>query len=69
LQGWLCALALCALQMCCKLCVGKLANVKRGNLRFAKGYLQRAGIADVGEFYIRPPEPLPGFLIKLNIKN
>jgi len=30
---------------------------------------QRAGIADGGEFYIRPPEPLPGFLIKLNIKN
>ncbi len=22
---------------------------------------QRAGIADGGEFYIRPPEPLPGF--------
>jgi hypothetical protein len=32
-------------------------------------YAQRAGIADGGEFYIRPPEPLPGFLIKLNIKN
>ncbi|MBX2934566.1 MAG: hypothetical protein KF825_09985 [Ferruginibacter sp.] len=30
---------------------------------------QRTGIADGGEFYIRPPEPLPGFLIKLNIKN
>ncbi len=29
----------------------------------------RTGIADSGEFYIRPPEPLPGFLIKLNIKN
>jgi hypothetical protein len=29
----------------------------------------RAGIADGGEFYIRPQEPLPGFLIKLNIKN
>jgi hypothetical protein len=28
---------------------------------------QRAGIADGGEFYIRPPELLPGFLIKLNI--
>jgi len=30
---------------------------------------QRAGIADGGEFYIRPPEPLPGFLLKINIKN
>jgi hypothetical protein len=32
-------------------------------------YRQRPGIADGGEFYIRPPELLPGFLIKLNIKN
>jgi len=31
--------------------------------------VQREGIADGGEFYIFPPEPLPGFLIKLNIKN
>ena len=30
---------------------------------------QRAGIADGWEFEIRPPELLPGFLIKLNIKN
>jgi len=29
---------------------------------------QRASIADGGEFYIRPPELLAGFLIKLNIK-
>jgi hypothetical protein len=27
----------------------------------------RAGIADGGEFYIRPPELLPDFLLKLNI--
>jgi hypothetical protein len=26
----------------------------------------RAGIADGGEFYIRPPELLPGFLLKIN---
>jgi hypothetical protein len=31
--------------------------------------LQQAGIADGGGFYFRPPEPLPGFLIKLNINN
>jgi hypothetical protein len=30
---------------------------------------QRAGIADGGEIEFRPPEPLPGILIKLNIKN
>ena len=30
---------------------------------------QRAGIVDGGELEFRPPEPLPGFLIKLNIKN
>jgi hypothetical protein len=30
---------------------------------------QRAGIADGWEFEIHPPEPLPGFLIKINIKN
>jgi hypothetical protein len=30
---------------------------------------QRSGIADGGEFYIRPPEPLHGFLIKINNKN
>jgi len=29
----------------------------------------RAGIADGGELDIRPPELLPDFLIKLNIKN
>ena len=33
------------------------------------GCLQRAGIADGGEIEFRPPELLPGFLIKLNIKN
>jgi hypothetical protein len=38
-------------------------------MRFVKSYSQRAGIADGGEFYIRPPELLAGFLIKLNIKN
>jgi hypothetical protein len=27
--------------------------------------LQRTGIADGWEFEIRPPEPLPGLLIKL----
>jgi len=54
LQGWLCALALCALQMCCKLCVGKLANVKRGNLRFAKGYLQRPRLCEGVELDLRP---------------
>ena len=27
------------------------------------------GLCVGGEFYIRPPEPLPDFLIKLNIKN
>jgi len=32
-------------------------------------FAQRAGIADGWEFYIRPPELLPVFLIKLNIKN
>jgi hypothetical protein len=31
--------------------------------------IQRAGIADGGKFYIRQPELLPDFLIKLNIKN
>jgi len=30
---------------------------------------QRAGIADGGEFIFVRPELLPGFLIKLNIKN
>jgi len=30
---------------------------------------QRTGIADGGEIKFRPLEPLPGFLIKLNIKN
>ena len=30
---------------------------------------QRAGIADGGELEFRPPEPPPGFLIRLNIKN
>jgi hypothetical protein len=34
-----------------------------------KNYRQRAGIADGGEIEVRPPELLPGFLIKLNIKN
>jgi len=34
-----------------------------------KGYCQRAGIADGGELEFLPPELLPGFLIKLNIKN
>jgi hypothetical protein len=37
------------------------------HLKFACSH--RAGIADGGEFYIRQPELLPGFLIKLNIKN
>jgi hypothetical protein len=32
-------------------------------------FCQRTGIADGWEFEIRPPELLPGFLIKLNIKN
>ena len=32
-------------------------------------FAQRTGIADGGEIEFRPPEPLPGFLIKLNIKN
>lgn len=27
------------------------------------------GIAEGGELVFRPPEPLPGFFIKLNIKN
>ena len=30
---------------------------------------QRVGIADGWEFEIRTPEPLPGFLLKINIKN
>jgi len=34
-----------------------------------KGDAQRAGIADGGEFYIRPPGTAAGFLIKLNVKN
>jgi len=32
-------------------------------------YCQRTGIADGGEIEFRPPEPLPGFLLKINIKN
>ncbi len=36
---------------------------------FFLAFRKRAGIADGGEFYIRPPELLAGFLIKLNIKN
>jgi len=36
---------------------------------YHKGGVQRAGIADGWEFEIRPPEPLPGILIKINIKN
>jgi hypothetical protein len=31
------------------------------------GCSQRTGIADDWEFEIRPPELLPGFLIKINI--
>jgi len=31
--------------------------------------VQRTGIADGGEIEFRPPEPPPGFLIKLNIKS
>jgi hypothetical protein len=30
---------------------------------------QRTGIAEGGEFYIRPPELLPDLLIKMKIKN
>jgi len=30
---------------------------------------QRAGIADGLELKFRPPEPLLGFLLKINIKN
>jgi len=30
---------------------------------------QRTGIADIEEIEFRPPEPLPGFLLKINIKN
>ncbi len=30
---------------------------------------QRKSIADGWELEFRPPEPLPGFLLKLNIKN
>jgi hypothetical protein len=29
----------------------------------------RAGIADGWEYEIRPPEPLLGFLLKININN
>jgi hypothetical protein len=31
--------------------------------------VQRTGIADGGEIEFRPPELLPGFLLKINNKN
>jgi hypothetical protein len=38
-------------------------------LHVKQNFLQRAGIADGWEYEIRPPEPLLGFLLKININN
>jgi hypothetical protein len=39
------------------------------NVLLIKNYCQRAGIADGGGFYIRPPETAAWLLKNLNIKN
>ena len=71
LQGWLCVGVLCALQ-CAKNSVGSCRQ-SHGCLNMCR-MLNRVThngqvLPMVGNFIFVRPELLPGFLIKLNIKN